>query len=70
MYTDKDSNLISEALPIIHNLMGWQRKYVQIVKNLFHKAKEEDKDLYQCLMIYHNTPIIKCFAIIDANFNK
>ena len=32
-------------------------KYVQIVKNLFHKAKEEGKDLYQCLMIYQNTPL-------------
>ena len=30
---------------------------MQIVKNLFHKAKEEGKDLYQCLMIYHNTPL-------------
>ena len=32
-------------------------KYVQIVKNLFHKAKEEGKDLYQCLMIYQNTAL-------------
>ena len=30
---------------------------MQIVKNLFHKAKEVGKDLYQCLMIYHNTPL-------------
>ena len=36
---------------------GLAEKYVQIVKNLFHKAKEEGKDLYQCLMIYHNTPL-------------
>ena len=26
-------------------------KYVQIVKNLFHKAKEEGKDMLKCLMI-------------------
>ena len=32
-------------------------KYVQIVKNLFYKAKEEDKDLFKCLMVYHNTPL-------------
>ena len=32
-------------------------KYVQIVKNLFHKAKEEGKDLYKCLMVYCNTPL-------------
>ena len=36
---------------------GLAKKYVQIVKNLFHKAKEEGKDLYQCLMIYCNTPL-------------
>ena len=36
---------------------GLTEKYVQIVKNLFHKAKEEGKDLYQCLMIYCNTPL-------------
>ena len=32
-------------------------KYVQIVKSLFHKAKEDGKDLLKCLMIYHNTPL-------------
>ena len=36
---------------------GLAEKYVQIVKKLFHKAKEKGKDLYQCLMIYHNTPL-------------
>ena len=36
---------------------GLAEKYVQIVKNMFHKAKEEGKDLYQCLMVYHNTPL-------------
>ena len=32
-------------------------KYVQIVKSLFYKDKEEGKDLFKCLMIYHNTPL-------------
>ena len=32
-------------------------KYIQIVKSLFYKAKEEGKDFYKCLMIYHNTPL-------------
>ena len=32
-------------------------KYMQIVKNLFYKAKEEGKDLLKCLMVYHNTPL-------------
>ena len=36
---------------------GLAEKYVQIVKNLFHKAKEEGQDLYKCLMIYRNTPL-------------
>ena len=34
---------------------GLAEKYVQIVKSLFHKVKEEGKDLFKCLMIYHNT---------------
>ena len=36
---------------------GLTEKYVQIVKCLFNKAKEEGKDFYKCLMIYHNTPL-------------
>ena len=36
---------------------GLAEKYVQIVKNLFYKAKEEGKDLFKCLMVYHNTPL-------------
>ena len=36
---------------------GLAEKYVQIVKSLFYKAKEEGKDLLKCLMIYHNTSL-------------
>ena len=36
---------------------GLAEKYVEIVKNLFHKAKEERKDMFKCLMIYCNTPL-------------
>ena len=36
---------------------GLAEKYVQIVKNLFYKVREEGKDLYKCLMVYHNTPL-------------
>ena len=32
-------------------------KYVQIIKNLFYKVKEEGQDLHKCLMIYRNTPL-------------
>ena len=36
---------------------GLAGKHVQIVKNLFFKAKGEGKDLYKCLMVYPNTPL-------------
>ena len=36
---------------------GLAEKYVQIVKSLFYKAKEEGKDLFECLMIYQHTPL-------------
>ena len=39
---------------------GLTEKYVQIVKSLFYKAKEEGKDFYKCLMIYNNTPLTGC----------
>ena len=38
---------------------GLAEKYVQIVKNLFCKAKEEGKDLFKCLLVYPNTPLSK-----------
>ena len=47
-------------------------KYVQIIKNMFHKAKEDGKDMFKCLIIYHNTPLssnlnLLCkYYIIDA----
>ena len=36
---------------------GLAEKCVQIIKNLFHKAKEEGQDLHKCLMTYRNTPL-------------
>ena len=36
---------------------GLAEKYVQIVKHLFYKAKEEGTDFYKCLMTYCNTPL-------------
>ena len=32
-------------------------KFVQIVKNLFHKVKDEGADIDKYLMIYCNTPL-------------
>ena len=36
---------------------GLAKKFVQIVKNLFYKAREEGADLYKALMIYYNMPL-------------
>ena len=36
---------------------GLVEKFVQIVKNMFYKAREEDKDLHKSLMIYCNNPL-------------
>ena len=30
---------------------GLAEKYLQIVKNLFYKAQEEEKDLFKCLLV-------------------
>ena len=38
-------------------LNGPAEKFVQTVKNLFYKAREEGTDLYKALMIYHNMPL-------------
>ena len=36
---------------------GLAEKFVQTVKNLFYKAREEGADLNKALMIYHNMPL-------------
>ena len=36
---------------------GLAEKFVQIVKNLFYKVKEEGVDINKYLMIYCNTPL-------------
>ena len=46
---------------------GLAGKYIQIVKNLFHKAREEGQDLHKCLMTYRNTPIVKSLTVTNAN---
>ena len=38
---------------------GLVEKFVADSEDLFYKAKEEGTNLYQSLMIYHNTPTIK-----------
>ena len=36
---------------------GLVEKFVQIVKSLFNKARDEGMDIHKSLMIYHNTPL-------------
>ena len=36
---------------------GLAEKFLQPVKNVFYKAREEGADLYKALMIYCNTPL-------------
>ena len=43
--------------PHCPQLNGLVEKFVQIVKNLFYKAREEGADLFKSLMLYHNAPL-------------
>ena len=56
LMTEYNVNHITSS-PYYPQSNGLAEKYVQIVKNLFHKAKEEGQDLYKCLMTYRNTPL-------------
>ena len=56
LMTDYSVNRITSS-PHYPQLNGLAEKYVQIVKNLFCKAQEEETDLYKSLMIYRNTPL-------------
>ena len=43
--------------PITPQSNGLAEKFVQTVKSLFYKAREEVADLCKALMIYQNTPL-------------
>ena len=45
------------SLPHYPQCNGLAEKFVQIVKNLFYKAREEGADLFKSLMSYCNTPL-------------
>ena len=45
------------SLPHYPQPNGLAEKFMQIVKNLFHKAREEGTDLHKALMIYRNTSL-------------
>ena len=50
---------VNHIISSLHYLQsnGLAEKYVQIVKSLFYKAKEEGKDFFKWMMIYCNTPL-------------
>ena len=48
---------------------GPAEKYVQIVKCLFNKAKEEGKDFYKCIMLYCNT-LLQVVCYCQCRFYK
>ena len=56
LMTDYSVNHITSS-PHYPQSKSLAEKYVQIVKNLFYKAKEEGTDLYRSLMIFRNTPL-------------
>ena len=45
------------SLPHYLQSNGLTEKYIQRVKKLFHKVKEEGPDLHKCLMVYRNSPL-------------
>ena len=57
LMTDYSVNHIASS-PYYLQLNSLAEKYVQIVNNLFYKAKEEGTDLYKSLMICRNTPLL------------
>ena len=64
-YTSKEFQLLMQSMSVNHLTSsphyplsnGPAEKFVGIIKNLFHKAKEEGQSLYTAIMVYRNTPL-------------
>ena len=64
-YTSKEFPTLMQSMSVNHltssphylQSNGLTEKYVGIIKNLFHKAKEEGQSPYTALMVYRNTPL-------------
>ena len=64
-YTSKEFQMLMKSMSVNHitssphypQSNGLAEKFVGIIKNLFHNAKEEGQSPYTALMIYRNTPL-------------
>ena len=64
-YTSKEFQMLMQSMSVNHitssphypQSNGLAEKFVGIIKNLFHKAKEEGQSPYTALMVYRNTPL-------------
>ena len=62
-YTSKEFQMLMQSMSVNHitssphypQRNGLVKKFVGIIKNLFHKAKEEGQSPYTALMVYRNT---------------
>ena len=64
-YTSKEFQMLMQSMSVNHitsshhysQSNGLVEKFVGIIKNLFHKVKEEAQSPYTALMVYRNTPL-------------
>ena len=64
-YTSKEFQMLMQSMSVNHitssphysQSNGLAEKFVGIIKNLFHKIKEEGQSPYTALMVYRNTPL-------------
>ena len=64
-YTSNEFQLLMQSMSVNHltssphypQSNGLAEKFVGIIKNMFHKAKEEGQSPYTALMVYRNTPL-------------
>ena len=62
-YTSKEFAMLMESISVNHitnhypQSNGLAETFVGIIKNLFHRAKEEGQSPYTALMVYRNTPL-------------
>ena len=64
-YTSREFQMLMQSMSVNHITSpphypqnnGLAEKFVGIIKNLFHKAKEEGQSPYTALMVYRNTPL-------------